>query len=202
MLTSSAQSVPSGTPFTFTATVASTSGTPTGSVSFYDSTTLLGTATVNASGIATFSDTLSAGTHSVTATYTGDTNYNPSTSAAISVTVTVDTDFVVGSAQCNRRWSIRAARFPSRSWSVSVNGAYNAPVALTVTGLPAGATATFSPAFRHARRQQRHVDPDDPDAASNKTPVFAQSRRFRCRALPLGPLPIASVLARYRCCSL
>src|SRR5262249_21300644 len=75
-LASSAQSIPSGQPLTFTATVAGAGGTPTGSVSFYESTTLLGTATVNASGVATFTYTLSAGTHTLTATYSGDATFN------------------------------------------------------------------------------------------------------------------------------
>ena len=48
VLTSSAESVPSGQPLTFTARVSSAGGVPTGSVSFYDSTTLLGTATLSA----------------------------------------------------------------------------------------------------------------------------------------------------------
>jgi hypothetical protein len=194
VLTSSVQSIPSGQSFTLTATVTSTSGTPTGSVSFYDSTTLLGTATVNAGGVATFSDTLSAGTHSVTATYTGDANYNPSTSAAISVTVTVDTDFVVGSAQQTGMVN-PGGKISFAIVAVSVNGAYNSPVALSVTGLPAGATATFTPTS---------VTPGDNSATSIMTvqmPPMAKTSSSSLvmppsmPRLPRGPLPIASAIA-------
>jgi hypothetical protein len=196
VLTSSAQSVPNGTPFTFTATVASSSGTPTGSVSFYDSTTLLGTAPVHASGIATFSDTLSAGTHSVTATYTGDNNYNASTSAAISVTVTVDTDFVVGSAQQSGMVN-PGGKVSFAIVVVSVNGAYNSPVALSVAGLPAGAAATFSPnsATPGDNSATSIMTVQMPPANATSSSVVAPLSTPGQPRLPLGPQPIASVLA-------
>jgi hypothetical protein len=70
---------------TFTATVtaiAPSSGAPDGgTVNFFSGSTLLGTSTVNTStGVAslTFSG-LAAGSHSITATYNGDSNYNAST---------------------------------------------------------------------------------------------------------------------------
>ncbi len=75
-------------PVTFTATVAGNGTVPTGTVSFFNGATLLGTATLNAKAIATFTtSTLAAGTYSVTASYSGDVNNSPSTSAATSLTV-------------------------------------------------------------------------------------------------------------------
>jgi hypothetical protein len=56
-------------------------GTPTGTVSFYYSTLLLGTSTLNSSGVATFTQAttgLPAGTYSLTAKYNGDTGDNTS----------------------------------------------------------------------------------------------------------------------------
>jgi hypothetical protein len=66
---------------TFTATVASAAGTPTGTVQFKDNGTNLGSAmTLNASGVATLStSSLTAGTHIITADYSGDANFNSST---------------------------------------------------------------------------------------------------------------------------
>ena len=77
---------------TFTATVSAVapgSGTPTGTVTFKDGSTVLGTGTLSG-GVATFStSTLAVGSHSITATYTsGDGNFNASpASAAITQTV-------------------------------------------------------------------------------------------------------------------
>jgi hypothetical protein len=74
-------------PVTFTATVAGTGGTPTGSVLFKDGGTTIGTGTMT-NGVAVLtSSTLAVGTHTITATYSGDTN--DATSGSNSVTVVV-----------------------------------------------------------------------------------------------------------------
>lgn len=66
-------------------TVAPGAGTPTGTVTFFDGATSLGSGTLNASGVATISTTaLSTGSHSITAVYAGTTNQAGSTSAALS----------------------------------------------------------------------------------------------------------------------
>ena len=77
-----------GQSVTFTATVSSTGGTPSGTVTFKDGAATLGASTLNGSGIATYSTTtLSAGTHSITAVYGGDTNFTTSTSSTLSQVV-------------------------------------------------------------------------------------------------------------------
>jgi hypothetical protein len=88
-LTASPNPATVGQTVTLTATVAETSGSgvPTGSVTFYDGTTSLGTGTLS-SGSATYStSSLAVGSHSITARYGGDTNNATSTSAAVTVTV-------------------------------------------------------------------------------------------------------------------
>ena len=61
---------------TFTATVTSFSGTPSGSVVFQDGGTNLGTAFLNGSGQASLSvSTLTAGTHTITAVYQATANF-------------------------------------------------------------------------------------------------------------------------------
>ena len=76
---------------TFTATVngvAPGAGTPTGTVTFRDGPADLGTGTLNASGQATFiTSGMAAGTHSITAQYNGDSNFNGSTSPALNQVV-------------------------------------------------------------------------------------------------------------------
>jgi hypothetical protein len=80
-------------PVTFTATVAVVApgvGTPTGTVTFRDGTTTLGTATLS-SGKATYRTPclrpLRLGDHSITAVYNGDANFTTSTSPAMTQTV-------------------------------------------------------------------------------------------------------------------
>src|SRR5262249_6969951 len=64
------------------------SGIPTGTVTFKDGTTTLGTGTLDASGVATFSTAaLSTSTHSITAVYGADTNFNASTSNTVNQVV-------------------------------------------------------------------------------------------------------------------
>lgn len=59
---------------TFTATVTSAGGTPSGSVEFFDGATSLGTAALNASGQAALATSaLTAGSHNITAAYQGAT---------------------------------------------------------------------------------------------------------------------------------
>ena len=76
-----------GTAVTFTATVSSTGGTPTGSVTFKDGSSTLGTGALSG-GKATFkTSALAKGTHSITAVYGGSVDFNGSTSAVLSQVV-------------------------------------------------------------------------------------------------------------------
>jgi hypothetical protein len=80
----------SGQPVTFTATVTpSGSGTPTGTVTFFDGKVMLGTSGLSSGGTATFTtSSLAVGNHLIFARYNGDSNFNASTSAALTQTVT------------------------------------------------------------------------------------------------------------------
>lgn len=76
---------------TLTATVsvvAAGAGTPTGSITFKDGSTILTTAPISPAGQATFStSSLIVGSHPITATYSGDPNFNGSTSATLNQSV-------------------------------------------------------------------------------------------------------------------
>jgi hypothetical protein len=86
-LTSSANPSAWGQPVTFTANVSGAGGTPTGTVKFSDGTNILGTATVNLGGNASLTtSTLTVGSHSINASYSGDNNFFPS-SGTLSQTV-------------------------------------------------------------------------------------------------------------------
>jgi outer membrane protein assembly factor BamB len=87
-----------GQSVTFTATVSNGSANvPTGTVTFLNGTTTLGTATLNSSGVAAFTtSTLPAGTDEITASYGGDANDKTSVSSALAQ--------VVNPASSSARW--------------------------------------------------------------------------------------------------
>lgn len=83
---------PVGFNVTFTATVSAVTPilgfAPTGSITFSEGATTLGSGSLNASGIATFStSTLSAGSHTITATFAGDAQFDTVTSAPLTQVV-------------------------------------------------------------------------------------------------------------------
>ncbi len=134
---------------TFTATVTSAaSGTPTGTVSFYDGSTLLGTGTLDNTGKATFStSSLSpATTHTITATYSGDGTFAPSsTTAAVSVVV-APLDFTFTTVPSSPTPVAAGGTATFQFTLTPTYGSYPAAVNFATTNLPPGATATFSPA--------------------------------------------------------
>lgn len=87
-LVSSANPSANGTSVTFTATVSGGSGTPTGTVTFYDGTNSQAVALASnvtlIGGVAAYAtSTLSIGSHTITATYSGDVTLGSSTSPAL-----------------------------------------------------------------------------------------------------------------------
>ena len=158
-LTSSANPALETSSVTFTATVSSVTGTPTGTVSFFDGGTLLGSGTVS-SGAASYSTSaLVTGTHAITAAYAGDADYAASTSGAFSQSIL---NFSLnpgsgsgtggGSGSGSNSGTAQTAP-PGGSATYLLNIAptagteFPAPVILTLTGLPAGSTASITPAI-------------------------------------------------------
>lgn len=141
-----------GQPVTFTATVTGPPSmppppVPTGTVTFLDSgTALYSPVTLNATGVAVFTTSnLSAATHSITAVYSGDTNFLPVTSTAVSqVIVTMPgSDFALTSDVTTQ--SVASGSPVTFSITVTPSGGYNGTISFTCGGLPANATCTFSP---------------------------------------------------------
>jgi len=128
---------------TLTTVVYSPIGTPTGTVTFMDGATPLGTATL-VGGAATFSTSgLSAGSHTITVGYGGDATFKASTSAALTQLV-VDFAVSIGSGASSE--TVSAGQTATYTFSVSPSsGTLPDQVTLSVSGLPAGATASITP---------------------------------------------------------
>lgn len=107
------------------------SGIPTGTVTFKEGSTVLGTGTLNGSGVATFSTiALYPGTHILTATYSGDTNYITSTSPNLSQVV---------NNKLNTITTVSSARNAS---PVNQSVTYSARVT-AITGTPTGTVSFY-----------------------------------------------------------
>jgi hypothetical protein len=145
-LTSSLNPSVYGTSVIFTATVPAPA---TGSVVFYDGNTALGTGTV-ANGVATLTtSSLAVGTHPVTAIYSGDVDYNSATSTMYSQTVTAQTaalDFTLTLTSAGSQTVIPGNAAGYTVQVAPTSTAYPGTVTFAATGLPTGATISFSPA--------------------------------------------------------
>jgi hypothetical protein len=137
-------------PVTLMATVSSTAGTPTGTVMFYNGTTALTSATnLNSNGVATLTTTsLPIGADSITAVYSGDTNFVSGTSSAVAENVE-DFNLTVSTTQGSLS-SITLNPGQTATYDLVVSPqapatTFPALISLSLSGLPAGASATFNP---------------------------------------------------------
>jgi Bacterial Ig-like domain (group 3)/FG-GAP-like repeat len=90
-LTSSLNPSVYGQSVIFTASVSSSSGTPTGTVAFYNGPSAIGSATLTGGSASISVSLLASGSQSITAAYQGAGDYAPSTSSPLSQVVTTAT---------------------------------------------------------------------------------------------------------------
>ncbi len=197
-LTSSANPAYVSNSVTFTATLTSTAGTPTGTANFYDGTTKLGTGTL-AAGVATFAtSSLTSGAHSITAVYSGDADFAALTSTALTETIEDFTFAPPASGSSSATASAGGQAIYQLSFG-AVGGTTGAqPITLSVTGLPTGATATFSPASIPANSPPTNVTLTvtlPSQSASRQTQIPFGRAAFPV-ALGLLLLPFAGKLRR------
>jgi len=149
-LASSANPSVQGNPVTFTATV--TAGargvptTPTGTVTFYDGGSPLGSGTLSGGQATLTASSLTAGSHSITASYSGDSSFFQSSSAALSQVVNaagVQPGYMISADPT----SATIPRGESANFTVTVNpkNGYMGVVTLTCGSLPAGVSCQFNP---------------------------------------------------------
>jgi hypothetical protein len=123
-LTSSPNPSQSGQAVTFTATVTSSGGTPTGTTTFSDGGTVLGTAALTGGAAALTTTALMRGTHSITATYNGGSGFAGGVSAALAQVVSVPTD-----SSRLRAMQIVATKTVSQISGQAISGAISGAIA-------------------------------------------------------------------------
>jgi hypothetical protein len=157
---------------TFTATItvnppgSTAAANPTGTVTFFDGTTQIGQAAVSTDSNGTTTATflfagLSAGTHTVTASYSGDGNFQSSPSGPLTQTVN-------GTALAGTTTTVTSSINPSASGQ-SVT--FTATVTSSTSGKPTG-TVTF---FDNFRGQMTQIDQETLKNNSNGVATFQTS---------------------------
>ena len=132
---------------TVSATTAGTATTPTGTVIFLDNGVQLGAAVnvVNGAATLTVPSLPSAATDSITATYSGNGNFLASTSSNGATVTVASLDFSFTNT-ATTAYTTAPGAVATYSFGLSpLYGSYAGTVNFTVTGLPAGATASFTP---------------------------------------------------------
>jgi hypothetical protein len=176
-----------------------TPGGPTGSVSFFDGTTQLAVVLLS-SGSATYTTSvLTASTHTITALYSGDPNYVSVTSAALNEVIENFTIAPPPGDSTSTTASTGGQAVYTLVFSPPSGETFPAAVNLSVTGLPAGATATFSPANIPAGAGATTVTltVSIPSTSAMALPPSRRSPNGRAYALALLFLPCAFIRRKH-----
>ena len=140
-LTTSASPIYYGTSVTFTATVSSATGVPSGTVTFLSGSTVLGTSAINSSGVAAFTTSaLLPGNLTITANYGGSTNFGASTTTVAQV-VTAGS-FTLAATPASQ--FIRGAGSTVYTITATSAQGFTGPITLACAGLPGDAKCTFA----------------------------------------------------------
>ncbi|MFZ3210723.1 MAG: Ig-like domain-containing protein, partial [Terriglobales bacterium] len=161
----------------FTAAVTASSGTPTGSVIFTDTSTAttLGSATLVNGTASLSSSSLAAGTHSITATYQGSATFAGSTSAPVSQSVSIATTTTTIASSQNPAGTSQAVIFTATVAS-QFGGAATGSVTFfsgsqtlgtaSLSGNIASLTASFATAGTYSVSAKYNGDSNDLTGAS------------------------------------
>jgi hypothetical protein len=144
-LTASATQAPVGSSVTLTATATSTAGIPTGMVTFMSGSISLGTASLNARGVATLAvTTLPAGSNTITATYPGDTNFAGSQAQLAGAIVVGTPGFSMTSSTVTL--SVQPGSTGNVTLTLTPAFGYTGTLYLACGNMPGASTCAFQPA--------------------------------------------------------
>ena len=189
-LVSSANPATAGQPVTLTATAAGSYAMPTGSVTFLDGTNPIGTAALNSSGVATLTTaSLSAGSHSLTASYAGDGGSAPSASSVLAETINPATVQSTGGFSITTAGptTVGVGRSANLTVTVTPQPGFTQPVDLSCAHLPAESACTFGQRTIPAGggTTTLEISTIAPHDCGSSTPYFV-SAGFAMLLLPFG----------------
>jgi hypothetical protein len=125
-----------------TSTGAAATPTPTGTVTFNNGTTAIGSATLDSSGVATLVPNLVAGTsYTIVAVYSGDALHSPSTSPAVTISGTA-TDFTLTVTPA--KVTLAKSQNTTLTVTLASSSGFTDTIGLGCASLPAGVTCHFS----------------------------------------------------------
>ena len=143
-VSSSSPTINQGQSVTFTASVSSTAGIPTGTVTFFSDGTSLGSASLSSGQAQLSTSGLAAGSHTITATYNGDTNFTASNAPGITETVNaVAADFTISASPGSV--SVKHGKTASYTVTIGATGSFTGTVSFGTSSVPTGPNPTFSP---------------------------------------------------------
>jgi Bacterial Ig-like domain (group 3)/FG-GAP-like repeat len=201
VLTAAPNPVSLGLPVVLTAKVTATTAVQVGSVAFNDGGTLLANVLLGQGGAGTFTtSSLAAGTHALTAVYSGGSGLATSTSNTVSLLVQQNTtggggtpggtsgDFALQVSHASATVYTGAAA--NLQVTVAASGGFAQDVALACSGLPAEAGCIFNPSLAsggngHLALTLQTTAPHPITQANRTAPPWA----------PLGTAGIVSALA-------
>jgi large repetitive protein len=166
---------------------------PTGTVTFKTGSTVLGTSSVDSTGVATLVVVLSTPPETIVSSYGGDTVYSPSSSPATSISSNQGAQFTMQLSQTSA--TLASKQHMTVTLTVQSLGGFTDTLALGCAGLPYAATCTYlgsdhmTLAANGTQTVQIVIDTGSPLTAG---PVAAVSNRSASTAvmcfLPCGAL--------------
>jgi subtilase family serine protease len=194
-VTSSANPANYGADVTFTATVTTTGSTPlTGTVTIYDGTTALASGTLSggATAFALSTSSLTAGTHSITAVYGGDSANAGSTSPVLSQVIVAPT-FAITTPSTPA--TPHSGQTTTSTFKVTPTGTTTVPITFACNGLPDATVTCSAPPIAAGATGVQTVTLTITTTGPNSGTAGSSQRRADNRSpwLPLT-LPLAGIV--------
>jgi hypothetical protein len=180
----------------FTATVTSSSGTPTGTVILYNGATSVGSGTLSNGSVSILVSGLVAGSHLMTASYQGYASFAASTSAPVSQTVTVATTTTSLTSSLNPAGTNQSVIFTATvtgqfggaaTGSVAFSSGSQALGTASLNGSVASLTTSFSVAGTYSIKAKYNGDSNNSGSTSSTLSEVVKTATTTVLASSLNP---------------